>query len=379
MGLGRRRAAVILVSAFCALLPLTAALAQDDGVLAVVVENGTAGAAVPGDLEVELLGFQGQVLAGSWRELARDATGRLSADGLNTDPEWTYVATATYQGLTFASAPVGFDAAASAQTRLLIFEPAAADPGAELADYALVLAREADGTRIRAVHTLTFQLPGDRALLVEPPNPLLQFPLPPATVGISALAGPAFWQVGPEGRQLLGGATLPPGQATFSFEYQFPWDRAGQELDIRPPVSTARFRVWAVESQVKISAPQLLQQPGLQMNERARLAIFEGQGLAAGAAIGLKISDPGYGLDDRLVTVLEERLAALAAVLLGLALVLAVVLRQLRNRRRRLLLARQLLAAASVEAAASGAADQLAEILADDPDLARRLRSGAVR
>ena len=374
MGLVRLRPAAVLLGLTWLLLFPSAALAQDGGTITVVVENGTAGAGVPGELEVELLGFQGEVLAGTWRDLEPDEDGQLVADGLSTDPAWIYVATTTYQGLSFASEPVSLAEMPEMQARLRIFEPAPADPGALLTEYSLVLAREADGARIRAVHTLTFQLPGDRALAVDPPHPLLRFPLPPSTTQVSALAGPAAWEVGPDGGELLGGATLPPGESTFSFEYQFPWDRAGQDLGVRMPAPAAIFRVWGVESQVQIVAPRLVQQPGLQMNERARLAIYEGQGLAAGETVALRISDPGYGLGERVGAALEARLAALVSVLVGMVLAAIAVAARTRNRRRRLLEARELLGRARGDPEDRPAVERLAALLADDPDLARRLR-----
>ena len=373
MGLIRLRAAALLALLALTLLSPATALAQADGVLAVAVQNGTAGAAIPEDIDLELLGFQGEVLSGTWREFERAADDRLTVTGLESGPDWTYVVTAVHRGLVFASDPVGFGDSKFAEAGLVVYEPTERDPGATLNDYSLVLAREADGARIRAVHTLTFQLPGDRALLVEPASPLLRFPLPPDTESIAALAGPASWQVGSEGRELLGAATLPPGQSTFSFEYEFPWDRAGQDLPIRPPADADRFRVWGVESQVAIAAPGLQQQPGLQMNERARLAIFEGRDLVAGEAVAVRIRDPGYGLVDRLVVLLERRAVALGAVLGGIALVVVAGLRQHFRRRRRLLLARQLLASAG---GGDDAAAQLAALLNEDPDLARRLRPG---
>lgn len=376
MGLIRRRRTWVWLGLIWLLLLPGGALAQDGGSITIVVENGTAGAAVPGELEVELLGFQSEVLAGSWRELERDGQGRLVARGLSTDPTWIYVATTTHNGLTFASQPVSLVERPDFQARLLIFEPAQSDPGAFLADYSLVLAREADGARIRSVHTVTFQLPGDRALAIDPPSPLLQFPLPPATTAISALAGPASWEVGPGGGELLGAATLPPGQSTFSFEYQFPWDRGGQDLAVRMPAPAAIFRVWGVESQVRITAPQLAQQPGLQMNERARLAIYEGNGFAAGETVALRISDPGYGFGDRFGSGLEARLAALAAVLAGTVLAAMAVAARTRNRRRRLLEAREMLGRAGQDPVDRLAAERLAALLAEDPDLARRLRPG---
>ena len=377
MGLIRRRPAIALLGLIWLLLLPGAALAQDNGELTIVVENGTAGAAVPGELEVELLGFRGEVLAGTWRELERDEQGRLVARGLSADPSWVYVATTTHNGLTFASQPVSLAEGPDSRALLQIFEPAPADPGAVLTDYSLVLAREAGGARIRSVHTVTFQLPGDRALTIEPPDPLLRFPLPPATTAVSALAGPAAWEVGPNGDELLGAATLPPGESTFSFEYQFPWDRAGQDLAVRMPAPAPTFRVWGVESQVRINAPQLTQQPGLQMNERARLAIYAGSGFAAGEIVALRISDPGYGLGDRLGSALEARLAALIAVLAGLALAFMAVAARFRYRRCRLREACELLGRAGADPEDRLAAERLAGLLAEDPDLARRLRSGA--
>lgn len=376
MGLNRRRRAWALLGLLWLLLIPGGTLAQDGGSITIVVENGTAGAAVPGGLEVELLGFQSEILAGSWRDLERDGQGRLVARGLSADPSWIYVATTTHNGLTFASQPVSLAERPDSQARLLVFEPAQSDPGAFLTDYSLVLAREADGARIRAVHTVTYQLPGDRALAIDPHGPLLRFPLPPATTAVSALAGPASWEVGPGGGELLGAATLPPGESTFSFEYQFPWDRGGQDLDVRMPAPAAVFRVWGVESQVRITAPQLVQQPGLQMNERARLAIYEGSGFAVGDSVALRISDPGYGFGDRLGGALEARLAALAAVIAGAVLAVFAVAARTRNRRRRLVEAREMLGRAGQDPVDLHAAESLAALLADDPDLARRLRPG---
>lgn len=375
MGLTWRRPALAMLGIFWILLFPGPALAQANGVITIAVQNGTAGAEVPGDIAVELLGFRAEVLAGTWRDLPRDERGRLLASGLETDPGWTYVATANHKGLTFASPPVGFADGPQARTLLQIFEPAQSDPGAALSEYTLVLAREAGEARIRAVHTVVIELPGDRALAVTPPDGLLRFPLPPATTAISALAGPAAWEVGPDGGELLGAATLAPGESTFSFEHQFPWDRAGQEFGVRMPAPAAVFRVWGVESQVRISAPRLAQQPGLQMNERARLAIYEGRGFAAGETVVLGISDPGYGLGDRLGGALEDRSAALVAVLVGLVLALIAVAARTRNRRRRLLEARELLGRAGADPDDRAAAERLAALLADDPDLARRLRT----
>ena len=374
MGLVRYRSAAVLLGLIWLLLLPGTGLAQDGGQLTIAVENGTAGAAVPGDIKVELLGFRGEALAGTWREFERDQQGRFVAAGLSTDPSWIYVATTDYNGLTFASPPVNLSDDPEAQTRLQIFEPAPNDPGARLAEYSLVLARESDGARIRAVHTLTFQLPGDRALAILPPHPLLRFPLPPSTTQVSALAGPVSWEVGPDGGELLGAATLPPGESTFSFEYQFPWDRSGQDVDVQMPAPADQFRVWGVESQIRISSPRLFQQPGLQMNERARLAIYAGQGFAAGENVTLRISDPGYGFGDRLGNALEARAAAIAAVLCGLVLVVVAVGGRIRNRRRRLLEARELLGRARGDPEDRPAVERLAALLADDPDLARRLR-----
>ena len=379
MVLIRPRPALALLGLLWILLLPGAALAQEDGRLTIAVENGTAGAGVPDGLEVELLGFLGEILAGTWSQFERDEQGRLLASGLSTDPSWVYVATATHNGLTFASPPVSLAEEPETRTRLQIFEPAPDDPGAYLTDYSLVLAREAGGARIRAVHTVTFQLPGDRAMAIDPPHQLLRFPLPPSTTQVSALAGPVAWEVGPDGRELLGSATLPPGESTFSFEYQFPWVRSGQDVEARMPAPADLFRVWGVESQVRIEAPQLAEQPGLQMNERARLAIYEGRGFAAGEIVSLRLSDPGYGFGDRFGNALEARTAALAAVLAGLSLAFVALAARTGGRRRRLAEARELLARVGADPDDGSASERLGALLVEDPDLARRLRSGPAR
>ena len=371
----------ILLSALLAvlLLGMTAAhLRSPDstGRLTVTLANGTAGAGAPLGNEVELLAYQDQVLVHTLRESTAIAPARQVFEGLAIGDQWAYVATTNYRGATFATTPVSFagQGQIGIEIELTVFEATEQDPGLRIANYSVILALEPGGKTLRSVHTITFEVPGDLAFGVPASTGQLRFALPSGARAFNPLSGLASWELAPDGDYLAAGATLIPGDSTISFEYQFPWDRAGQDFAVSAPVAVGQLNLRAVERQVLVASPGIVQLPGLQMNQTTTLGHWQATDIPAGADLSIRLSDPSFGVLDRLVDALDGRTAGAFAVGLGLIGALAASWRRWQGRRVRLAEALAALADPDLRKDNSTASARLGQLLAADPGLARRIR-----
>ena len=350
---------------------------EPGGEIVVTVIGNTRESVLVTEIDLQLLAFENEVLAWTRSDFVTDQPGQAIFDGLATESGWVYVASGSYQGGSFTSAPVAFADSSQSRLELEVFATTTQDPGLTIADYSLVFALTASGSALRVVHTLTFDLPGRAALLVDAGDSYLRLDLPPTTSNFRALSGPATWELADDGRAIAGTATLAPGQSTFSFEYQFPFVAAGQEFAITPSAPVERLSAWAVENQLSLAAPWLERGPGLQMSERAALSQWGADSLPPGRILMLAVSDPNFGAIDRFVTALDGRPLAAGLTIVAILLAVTAALHRRLRRRRHLAEARHLLSQLAQSSPDQVDRDRLACLLADDAGLARLLGRGA--
>ena len=366
-----------MLAAALTLIGVSDSTAQEPGgeIVVFVIDSAPESVLVT-DIDLQLLAFENEMLAWTRSDFDTDQPGQAIFGGLATEPVWVYVASGSYQGGSFTSGPVAFADSVQSRLELEIFATTAQDPGLAISDYSLVFALAASGSALRVVHTLTLDLPGRAALLVNAADSYLRFDLPQSTSNFRALSGPAAWELIDDGRAIGGIATLAPGQSTFSFEYQFPFVAAGQEFAITPPIPVERLSAWAVEGQLALEAPWLARGQGLQMSERAALGQWMSDSLPAGRLLMLTVSDPHFGAFDRFVIALDGRPLAAGLTIVAILLAATAALHRCVRRRRHLAEARQLLSQLARPSPDQVDRDRLARLLADDAGLSRLLARG---
>jgi len=197
------------------------AAAQDLGAIRGTVMNGTAGATLPADLVVSLVGRRGP-----------DALPTLTT-GVNEDGTFTftdlprtadaaYFAHVDYQGVSYATDGISFDGRPEVETTLTIYESTGQNPGIALESVARLL-RHQTADAIAILDVIDVRVPGDRTFLPTASTaapPPLRFAVPEGAFGLQPVSGFGADElvIGGPGFAVL--APLRPGVTTIAYAYQ---------------------------------------------------------------------------------------------------------------------------------------------------------------
>lgn len=211
------------------------------------VTNGTANAAVPGDLQVEVFVFDSASLVGTYTATVSDS--RYSVTGLALQPEQALAASIEYLGVTYVSDIVRVtEGQTQVDLPIEIFETTTDPAVMRITRWHVVLAApEAGAETVQVAELLIFSNDSDR-VLVGPGGgaPTLDIPLPEGASNLQFEQGGDLYQPTATGFGYAG-AVL-PGAETLQMIFAFDMPLTGQ-TDF---VQTTRYPVEALN----LLAPQ---------------------------------------------------------------------------------------------------------------------------
>ena len=206
--------------------------AVDAGVIHGSVSHWPSDRDVPIEATVTLLISHGN-------ENRSSASASLSADnefqfsGLNTDPTFSYRVVVEHQGGLFPSERLAFTINNVLQVEVPVFSTTLLDSGLRTEDHSILLAARSNRT-ISAIHMITVELPGDKALLIGQGSvPPIQFGTSEEIVDFQLMEGFEFADVESGSSGFSAGMTLMPGTNNFTYAYSFPWEPSGYEFAVK--------------------------------------------------------------------------------------------------------------------------------------------------
>ncbi len=231
------RSRIALLALAILLLAPSVALAEEHGIITGRLENRTPNGAIPAFATVTLRVFEGQEFD-RYESVLSSADGSFVFSGLATGPESAYRVLADFQSGLFTGDPITFAGADAVQVVVPVYDTVTVDPGLRTTQHSLVLTYGGDRS-LGALHVVTFELPGDRALTVGGDSgPAIEFVTRPEVLDFRALQGfeVAELEGNPSGFSAM--MTLIPGPNQFTFSYVFAWDPGGMGLVVgaRPPI-----------------------------------------------------------------------------------------------------------------------------------------------
>jgi len=273
---------------------ISAAAAQGNTTGSVV--NGTAGAALPGGLNVTVHQVQsdGEIILHS--RANTDAQGRFAVDTLGLPAGTNLVASAEYLGVSYYSAPFSFqEGQLSASPTITIYETSAL-PNYVICNPLHLIVEVADGT-LRFQEIVYIQNAADRTFVGWPDptvtsafTPTLHFSLPPEatdlTIGSDGQvdgtirSADGFYETSP----------LLPGTTEYSFSYSCPYTTATYTLEKAFFYPTPQFNLLVTDVGIRIDSPQLTQHGSRQMGT-SRYLFSSAMDIQAGARIPIVLSN----------------------------------------------------------------------------------------
>ncbi len=373
-------AAVLVVLLNWAWQPVSA---QDQGVIRGAVVNGTAGAAVPADLVVALVGRRGPDALPTLTTGA-NPDGTFTFTGLPTTADAAYFARIDYGGVSYTTDGIRFEGRTEAETTLTIHEPTGQNPGISLQSVSRLM-RHQTADAIAILDVIDVLVPGDRTFLpaasATAPPPL-RFAVPDGAFGLQPVSGFSSNElvIGGPGFAVL--APLRPGVTTIAYSYRLRLLDGAAAFDWLIGLPTGVVRLLS-EQDVLVTSPDGLT-PG-EATSFAGIAVdrWEARDVAARTTFAIEVADTTLpGVVRAIRTTTADRWALMAAGGgIVLTLIVAVQRRVWRARPAPddLARARRLLAdlqrsnqASDPEHAAMR--DELVDLIERRPDLAVELR-----
>ncbi len=253
--------AALFFLAFFLILPWPVQ-AQGTGTVVVRLQNGTPGAPPPAGVEVSLIPVQGTQAAGQRLTATTDAQGVARFEGV--DRSLTYLASVTYQGILYSSAPPQAFSEGSELLELTVpvYETTDDPSSVRLSQAHLIVSPDPDALHVAVLMVL--ENGGDRAYVGRPDDDgqttTFAFPLPSGTEGV-ALDG----EIGPLEARVVGGelrtsAPVPPGTVQWLLQFNLPASGSTMEFSFLLPLDAGVLSVFVpdVGAQVEVKglAPQ---------------------------------------------------------------------------------------------------------------------------
>lgn len=325
-GSSRRTLPRVLVALGLALTLISAwhpAAAQDMGAIRGTVMNGTAGATVPADLVVSLVGRRGpDALPTLTTGVNEDGTFVFS--NLPRTADAAYFAHVDYQGVSYATDGISFDGRPEVETTLTIYESTGQNPGIALESVARLL-RHQTADAIAILDVIDVLVPGDRTFLPTASTaapPPLRFAVPEGAFGLQPVSGFGADElvIGGPGFAVL--APLRPGVTTIAYAYQLRLIDGAARFDwlIGLPAGVVRL---LSEQDVLVTKPEGLEAQAATSFAGVAADLWEARDVAARTTFTIEISDttlPGIVRAIRSTT--ADRWALIAA---GGGLVLSII------------------------------------------------------
>lgn len=165
--------------------------------------------------------------------------------GLNTDSTFSYTVIVKHQDGLFSSERLAFTQNDVLQEEVTIFSTTLLDPGVRTEGHSILLAARPNRT-MSAIHMITIELPGDKALLVgQEAVPPLEFGTSENIVEFQLMDGFQFADLKSGSSGFSVGMTLTPGMNNFTYAYSFPWEPGGHEFAVKSIPDVGPLRILA--------------------------------------------------------------------------------------------------------------------------------------
>ena len=218
--------------------------ARDTGVINGSVSHHPGDRDGPFGATVTLLVSHGNENRSSVQTSLSDAN-EFQFSGLSTDPTFSYIVIVEHQEGLFPSERLVFTQNDMLLVEVPIFNTTLLDPGMRTEGHSILLAARSNRT-ITAIHTITIELPGDKALLVgqETVSPI-EFGAPENIVDFQTMDGFDFADLKSGASGFSVGMTLTPGTNNFTYAYSFPWEPGGHEFPVTTIPDVGALRILA--------------------------------------------------------------------------------------------------------------------------------------
>lgn len=383
-----RRSLLRLLAAAALLVVMVAAAwqpvgAQDQGVIRGTVVNGTAGAAVPTELVVALVGRRGPDALPT-RTTTVDQDGNFTFTDLPTTPDAAYFARVDYGGASYATDGIRFEGRTETETTLTVYESTGENPGIALQSVSRLL-RHQTADAITILDVVDVLVPGDRTFVPTASTtapPPLRFAVPDGAFGLQPVSGFSADElvIGGPGFAVL--APLRPGVASIAYAYRLRLIDGAATFDwlIGLPAGVVRL---LSEQDVLETNPQGLAPQEATAFFGVAVDRWEARDVAARTTFAIEVADTTLpGIVRAIRTTTADRWALIAAGCgLVLTLIVAVQRRVWRARpapddlaRARQLLADLQRSDPDARAEQSAKREELVDLIERRPDLAVELR-----
>ncbi|MCC7367631.1 MAG: hypothetical protein IT306_04375 [Chloroflexi bacterium] len=297
MTAGGLRRLVLLLSLLvgAAIWPLSAQAqtpATGDGVISGTVANGTAGGAVPADLEVTVHVLTNRAKTDE-KVVRTDGNGQFQLGGLATGPEMIYFTVVEYQGVVyFPDRPIIFQDGPAVQTTITVFDASPMDSNL-FYDRLNLLLIDTSPTALTIMEMGSVNNPGDKTFAADPmvtgSARTLRFNLPPGATQISPQAGlpQDSLEQTPDGFATTD--PVKPGRREIAFGYELPYQSATLDLSRTFSLPVGAFTIYVPGDDIQLIGP------GFAMNGTADLGgrtfrRFEIQNVTPGADVRFRLS-----------------------------------------------------------------------------------------
>jgi mono/diheme cytochrome c family protein len=297
-----------------------------NGVISGTVTNGTSGSPVA-DLNIEMAIFDDTSLLGQ-RATKTDASGLYRFEGLPTDPNLLFAASAEYpSGVQNSSEVAGFQAGQSEVNLPLAVYETTTDGSGVRTDRVHYIVEFQDGLA-QIAEVVVFSLDGNRSYIGDGAG-VLHFNLPPGAQDLSISDG----ELGGRYVQVEGGFVdnlpLPPGQATRQVLYRYSLPYSGGKLDLERRLAYPAANVNALIADLgqNIASEGLVNQ-GIRQTQNGNFYNLLGQDLPANQPIVIRMSGlpsaaaagttPGASTTSRILLYALAALAIAGVILLAL-------------------------------------------------------------
>lgn len=254
----RRWIVLWLIAWIVAVVPWSAARAQEAGAITGRVQNGTLRGSPVSGLTVTLRHFRGMQLAEERQTQVGD-DGTYSFDGLPTSDQDAYLVIVRYKGVEYVSSMVQLNQEARQTVDLTIYEVTNDGGAVRVNSRSIVIAGASP--ELRAVDVMDIVIvenSGDRTYVGDSSGVVLRIPLPHGAQEISPQPGFDYGQPRLENSVLLTTGPLPPGQQTMVLSYTVPYEGTRATLSIGTAMPTGTLRVLVRDGTYRLSSRSLI-------------------------------------------------------------------------------------------------------------------------
>lgn len=318
---------ICLLAAVAVVLPASAALGADEGIISGQVVNKTPGGSPVAGLEVTLTTYSNDKTTSEQKVIA-DSTGKFEFKGLSLDPSNAYSVKTNFREADYSSDMLRLKADSPLQTvELAVYEATATDEKIQVSNGHIVMV--ADQGFLQVLEVWRFNNTGDRTYIGtkgKTARATLKFTLPQGATSVESAQGFAY-ETSSDG--IVSTASVPPGVTDVSFSYVIPYQGSNTKLLRRTDYAVANFGLFVQDTGVQVKSAALTRKNTQDLNGTKYL-YFTAQNLSRGAELDASLG----GLAKPIGSAPGESLPWpwLAAGVLGLGAIVVVAYPRLRKR-----------------------------------------------